>query len=76
MKTTFNGTEFTEITAIIDGERIDGLMIHDLGDTNHDGDAVCTNAVSLPENEEDAIELLASETWMIDSEIIETIITA
>ena len=70
MTITFNGTEFTEITATIDGERMSGLMIHDLNDENKDGDAICTNAVSLPENEEDASDLLENETWVSDFEIM------
>lgn len=61
MKRTFNGTTFEEITYIYDGEELEGLLIHDEADENHDGDAIIGNGCELPETEEEAATILANE---------------
>lgn len=73
MKATFNGTEFVEVSVIIEDERIEGIMCHDLKDENHDGDAVCTNAVKLPEDAVQAWYMLRDEYWENDFSIMDTV---
>lgn len=64
MKITFNGTAFEEIEYIINGETLDGLLIHDEGDVNNDGDMIVGNGCELPETSEDAEIILESETGL------------
>lgn len=59
---TFNGTTFTAITYIMDGEEMDGLLIHDETDTNADGDMII--GCELPETAEDAEIILSNETGL------------
>lgn len=61
---TINGTQFTEITYIYDGEELPGLLIHDEADINRDGDMIVGNGCELPETEEDAAYILADETGL------------
>lgn len=65
MTKTINNTEFTEIRYYFNGEILNGLLIHDLNDTNRDGDGIMGNGVDLPETAEDA-------EAMIETEAIET----
>ncbi len=60
---TFGGTTFTAITYILDGEEMDGLLIHDEADANADGDMIVGNC-ELPETAEDAEIILANETGL------------
>jgi len=64
MKSIINGTEYTEITYIYDGEEQDGLLIHDLDDTCCDGDMIVGNNCELPETEDDAAAILGNETGL------------
>lgn len=61
---TFNGTTFTEITYILDGEVLDGLLIHDEADINRDGDMIVGNGCELPETEDDAALIISNETGL------------
>lgn len=61
---TFNGTQFTEIDYIFDGEEMPGLLIHDEADTNRDGDMIVGNGCELPVTEEDAATILTTETGL------------
>jgi hypothetical protein len=61
---TFNGTTFTAITYIMDGEEMDGLLIHDEADANADGDMIVGNGCELPETAEDAEIILHNETGL------------
>lgn len=61
---TFNGTTFTPITYIYDGEEIDGLLIHDENDIYSDGDMIVGNGCELPETEEDAALIISNETGL------------
>lgn len=61
---TINGTQFTEITYIYDGEEMPGLLIHDEADINRDGDMIVGNGCELPEAEEDAAYILANEVGL------------
>lgn len=59
-----NNTEWTEIEAVIDGEEIPALLIHDLTDVNRDGDMIVANGCEIPENEEEADAILTNETGL------------
>lgn len=59
---TINGTTFTEITYLLDGEELDGILIHDEADTNRDGGMIV--GCELPENAEDAEIILTNETGL------------
>jgi len=59
---TINGTRFTEIDYILDGEEMPGILIHDEHDTNSDGDMIVGNGCELPDNEEEAAVILTNET--------------
>lgn len=59
---TLNGTTFTAITYILDGEEMDGLLIHDEADANADGDMIV--GCELPETAEDAEIILSNETGL------------
>lgn len=61
---TFNGTTFTAITYILDGEELPGLLIHDVHDTYSDGDMIVGNGCELPETAEDAEIILSNETGL------------
>lgn len=61
MKRTFNGIEFTEIEYSYNGETLNGLLVHDLNDTNRDGDGIMGNGVDLPETAEEAQALIETE---------------
>lgn len=60
---TFNGTTFTAISYVVDGEELDGLLIHDVGDANRDGDMI-VGGCELPETAEDAENILLGETGL------------
>jgi len=51
--------EFTEITSIFDGEEIPALLIHDLDDEYHNGDCITGEFSDLPDDSEDAKNILA-----------------
>lgn len=55
-----NNTTFTEITYRMEGEDLEGLLIHDENDTFHDGDMIV--GCELPETVEEAEIILANET--------------
>lgn len=50
--------EFTEITAIFDREEIPALLIHDLDDEYHNGDCITGEFAHLPDDSEDAKNIL------------------
>ena len=70
-----NGAEFTEIKYVCGNETDvqNGILIHDLSDTYHDGDTIIGNNVVLPETEEDAAAILADTAhtshWTFDDGI-------
>jgi hypothetical protein len=59
-----NGTTFTAITYRMDGEDMEGLLIHDESDTYHDGDMIVGNGCEMPESAEDAEIILTTETGL------------
>ena len=60
---TFNGTTFSEVIYILDGEEMPGLLIHDVHDTYSDGDMIVENVCGLPETADDA-EVILSESGL------------
>ena len=77
MKATFtiNGkeVEFKKVSVIIteDGEKkeLAGLLLHDVDDTFHDGDAITTEHDELPEDDETAKDFLVNFNWDSDFKI-------
>ena len=63
MKKIFMGCEFEEVEFMAenDTEIQSGLLVHDLHDENHDGDAIYGNGVAMPETDDDAAEILEGE---------------
>lgn len=64
MTRVFNGVEFTEVTAICaefaeDGRR-KAILVHDINDEDRNGDGVCFEIDTLPEDEVDAENILES----------------
>lgn len=58
----FARTEFTAITYRMEGEDMPGLLVHDLADTNHDGDMIIGNGCQMPATQEEADAILTNET--------------
>ena len=74
MKKTFNEVEFTTCTFIpaCDPEnRVDGVLVHDLNDEFGDGDGVI--ACDMPEDAEQASDMLMNEYLESDFSVLETI---
>lgn len=63
---TINGTTFTAITYRMEGENLEGLLIHDESDINRDGDMIIGNGCEMPESAEDAEIILANETGLTE----------
>ena len=64
MTKIFLNCEFTEVTAICaefpeDGRR-NAILVHDLSDRFSDGDGVCFEIDTMPEDEEEAQNILES----------------
>lgn len=62
-KTIINNIEFTEIEYIYANETEPqiGILVHDLNDINHDGDAIYGNGVDLPKTQDEVDVILTNE---------------
>lgn len=66
--------ELCEITVVFENERVNGIMLHDVDDEYRDGDCITFEYDNLPENDEEAAELINStHSWLSDYNILSTV---
>ena len=65
--------EFSTCTFSFDGNRVDGIYVHQISDENRDGDCVVGNGCTIPETAEEAETIFTNESLISDSEILRTV---
>ena len=73
----YQGTEVKFSTCTFannDGERVDGLHIHDMSDEYGNGDCVVGNCAQIPEYDEDVEAIYSNEFLDSDCNTLETVI--
>lgn len=65
--------EFTNCAFEFEGNRVDGVYIHQISDVNRDGDCVVGNGCEVPETEDEAEAILENESPISDAEILRTV---
>ena len=65
--------EFTSCTFCFEGERVDGIYVHQISDKNRDGDCVIGNCCTVPETADEAKTNFIDESPISDSEVLDTV---
>ena len=71
--TTVGGFEIAKCTFNFDGDKLNGLFIHEIRDEFGDGDCVVEWNYDLPKTHEEVVDILTNEYTNTDSEILQTI---
>ena len=73
---TVNGkeAELSEVSAVFENERMNGIMLHDADDEFRDGDCITSEYDYLPENDEEAAEWINNtHSWDSDHSVMDTV---
>lgn len=66
--------ELSEVSAVFENERMNGIMLHDVDDEYRDGDCVTSEYDHLPENDEEAADWINNtHSWDSDHSVMDTV---